>query len=89
MRLSQKMVLALEHLNKTDGQADWVTDATAFALQSRRLGKVAQRRRRTTGGQFPDSWLALTDQGRKWCEWHFAKGLASADLSQTSPESPR
>lgn len=72
LRLSPKMILALERLYETSGQADFVIDSTAFALQDRGLVTVSQRDKRTSGGTFPEYLTKLSLSGISWCERHFA-----------------
>lgn len=72
LRLTQKMKEALERLYETNGQADFVNMTTAFALENRGLVSISESHRRTAGGQFPEYMTALSNNGRKWCERHFA-----------------
>jgi hypothetical protein len=67
------MKLALERLYETDGQSDFVAYSTALALEERLLVSMPRNpAKRTSGGQFPEYKVALTQSGKQWCEKHFA-----------------
>ena len=72
LRLTQKMKEVLERLYETNDQADFVNMATAFALENRGLVLISGSHRRTAGGQFPEYMTALSNNGRRWCQRHFA-----------------
>lgn len=74
LRLSPKMVLALERLYETNGQSDFVAYKTAIALEARELvSMLTNPHQRTGGGMFPEYMATLTNSGRSWCERHFAQ----------------
>ena len=73
LRLTPKMTLALERLYETNEQTDFVAYSTALALEERRLVSMPRNpSQRTSGGQFPEYKVTLTQSGRQWCERHFA-----------------
>lgn len=73
LRITPKMKLALERLYETNEQTDFVAYSTALALEQRRLVSMPKNpSQRTSGGQFPEYKVALTQLGRQWCERHFA-----------------
>jgi hypothetical protein len=73
-RMTPIMKKVLKRLRVANEQSNWVNVKTAHALKRRGLVSVSQRRRTTTGGEFPFSWASLTQNGREWCERHLAKG---------------
>lgn len=74
LRLSPKMVLALERLYETNVQADFIAYKTAIALEARELVSMPTNpHQRTGGGMFPEYMTTLTSSGRSWCEKHFAQ----------------
>jgi hypothetical protein len=72
LRRTPKMKEALERLYETNGQSAFVNMYTASALQHRGLVSVNPEHRQTCGGTFPAYMTTLTENGRKWCERHFA-----------------
>ena len=74
LRLSPKMVVALERLYETNGQADLIAYKTAIALEARGLVSMPTNPHQlTAGGMFPEYMATLTNSGRSWCERHFAQ----------------
>lgn len=74
LRLSHKMILALERLYEANDQADFIAYKTAIALEARELVSMPTNpHQRTGGGMFPEYMATLTNSGRSWCERHFAK----------------
>ena len=74
LRLSPRMILALELLYETDGQINFVPYSTALALEARALVFMPKiPHQRTGAGEFPRYSVTLTNAGRSWCERHFAK----------------
>ena len=68
------MVLALERLYETNGQADFIPYSTAIALEARELVSMPTNPHQRTGsGMFPEYMATLTNSGRSWCERHFAQ----------------
>lgn len=80
LRLSPKMILALELLYETSGQVNFVPYSTALALGARALVFMPKNPHQVTGaGEFPRYSVTLTNAGRSWCERHFAK-LRSVEI---------
>lgn len=72
LRITPKMKLTLERLYETNEQSDFVAYSTAFALEQRRLVSMPKNlSQQTSGGQFPEYRVTLTQSGRQWCERHF------------------
>jgi hypothetical protein len=79
LRLTPKMVVALERLYEASHQQDYVQYMTAWALKSRGLVLMARNpQQRTASGQFPDYLVELSNSGRAWCQRHFARVRRSA-----------
>lgn len=73
LRITPKMKLTLERLYEINEQSDFVAYSTAFALEQRHLVSMPKNLlQRTSGGQFPEYIVTLTQSGRQWCERHFA-----------------
>lgn len=80
LRLTPKMKIALERLYQTNLQTDFVAYSTALALEQRRLVSMPKHpSQRTSGGQFPEYKVTLTQSGRQWCERHFANIRRNGD----------
>lgn len=86
LRLSHKMILALERLYETNGQADYVAYSTAIALKVRQLVSMPRNPSQRTGaGASPEYLTALTNEGGNWCTRHFAQ-LRALESKRTADE---
>ena len=77
LRISPRMILALELLLKRAGPVNVAPYSTALALGARALVFMPNNPHQVTGaGEFPRYSATLTNAGRSWCERHSAKFIS-------------
>jgi hypothetical protein len=77
--MTKNMILTLERLYRSKGQADWVAYSTAVALEQK--GLVSAPRRQKTGGRgFPKYLVKLSTAGKAFCLRHYQRVGALENL---------
>lgn len=70
--MTKNMLVTLERLFRAKDNTDWVSYATAVALE--RKGLVLTPKRQRTGGRgFPSYFVALSAAGKAFCLRHYQR----------------